>query len=47
MSAIEYMDWESAHFSLKYMNLENPFQEAKYKYYLLAEVSAEESDEVV
>jgi hypothetical protein len=44
LSAIEYMDWESVAFSLTYMNLENPFKDTQYKFYLLVEVSGEECD---
>jgi len=41
------MDWESAAFSIRNLNLENPFKDQEYKFYLLIEVSGEESEEII
>eukprot|EP00347_Sterkiella_histriomuscorum_P002176 403369172 len=44
LSAIEFMDYESLAFSMNYFNIENPFRDQKYKYYLLIEAQSNASE---
>lgn len=44
LSAIEFMDWESVQLSLDYLQMENPFRDKVYKYYLLVEMSGNQEE---
>ena len=39
LSAIEYMDAASFNISLDYLQMENPFRDREYNFYLLIEAS--------
>ena len=40
LSAIEYMDWDSAQFALNYLKQDNPFPNQRYEFYMLMEVTS-------
>ena len=45
IGAIEYMDYDSAAFSLNYFKIENPFRDTNYKHYLLIEACGNSTEE--
>ena len=46
LSAVEFMDWESASIAMDYLKIENPLNE-KYKFYLLVEMSGNTMEELM
>ena len=46
LSAVEFMDWESAAIAMEHNDLENPFDE-KYKWYILIEMSGNQEEELM
>jgi FAD/FMN-containing dehydrogenase len=46
LSAVEFMDWESASIAMDYLNIENPLSE-QFKYYLLVEMSGNSQEELM
>ena len=46
LSAVEFMDWESASIAMDYLDLENPLSD-KYKWYILIESSGNTQEELM
>uniref|UniRef100_A0A7S3CK84 FAD-binding PCMH-type domain-containing protein n=1 Tax=Strombidium rassoulzadegani TaxID=1082188 RepID=A0A7S3CK84_9SPIT len=46
LSAVEFMDWESASIAMDYLSLENPLSD-EYKYYILIEMSGNSQEELL
>lgn len=46
LSAVEFMDWESASIALEHSGAENPLSE-KYKYYILIEMSGNQEEDLM
>jgi len=46
LSAVEFMDWESASIALEHSGAENPLEE-KFKYYILLEASGNQEEELL
>ena len=46
LSAIEYMDWESASIAMDYLGIENPLDD-KYEHYILIESSGNSQEEIM
>ena len=46
MSAVEFMDWESASIAIDYLKIENPLND-KYKFYILIEMSGNTMEELM
>jgi len=46
LSAVEFMDWESASIALNHSGAENPLPE-KYEYYILIEMSGNQEEELM
>lgn len=46
LSAVEYMDWESASIAMDYLDIENPLDE-EYKHYILIESTGNSQEEIM
>lgn len=46
LSAVEFMDWESASIAMDYLKIENPLND-KYKFYILIEMSGNTMEELM
>jgi FAD/FMN-containing dehydrogenase len=46
LSAVEFMDWESASIAMDYLKIENPLND-KYKFYILIEMSGNSMEELM
>ena len=46
LSAVEFMDWESASIAMDYLDLENPLSD-EYKWYILIESSGNTQEELM
>ena len=46
LSAVEFMDWESAKIAMDHNGLENPL-DSEYKYYILIEMSGNQEEELM
>ena len=46
LSAVEFMDWESASIAMDYLDLENPLSD-EYKWYILIEMSGNTQEELM
>lgn len=46
LSAVEFMDWESASIAMDYLNIENPLSD-EYKFYILIEMSGNTEEELM
>lgn len=46
LSAVEFMDWESASIAMNYLDIENPLSE-EYKFYILIEMSGNSQEEIM
>ena len=46
LSAVEFMDWESASIAMDYLEIENPLSD-EYKFYILIEMSGNSQEELM
>lgn len=46
LSAVEYMDWESASIAMDYLDIENPLDE-EYEHYILIESTGNSQEEIM
>lgn len=46
LSAVEFMDWESASIAMDYLDIENPLSD-EYKFYILIESSGNTQEELM
>lgn len=46
LSAVEFMDWESASIAMDYLDIENPLSD-EYKYYILIESSGNTQEDLM
>lgn len=46
LSAVEFMDWESASIAMDYLDIENPLSD-EYKFYILIEMSGNTEEELM
>jgi len=46
LSAVEFMDWESASIAMDYLGIENPLED-EYKFYILIESTGNSQEEIM
>lgn len=46
LSAVEFMDWESASIAMDYLDTENPLSD-EYKFYILIEMAGNSEEELM
>ena len=46
LSAVEFMDWESASIAMDYLDCENPLSD-EYKFYILIEMAGNSEEELM